>query len=58
MLADSVENLYDLDIKRFKSRVFEDFIKDSTKINNSEYRKSNLKISLYRVEDRIRAAKN
>ncbi|MCW8849978.1 MAG: LptF/LptG family permease [Melioribacteraceae bacterium] len=58
VLADSVENLYDLDIKRFKSRVFEDFIKDSIKINNSEYRKSNFKISLYRVEDRIRAAKN
>ncbi len=58
VLADSVENLYDLDIKRFKSRVYEDFIKDSSKINNSEYRKSNLKISLYRVEDRIRAAKN
>jgi lipopolysaccharide export system permease protein len=58
VLADSVENLYDLDIMRFKSRVFEDFINDSSKINNSEYRKSNLKISLYRVEDRIRAAKN
>ena len=58
VLADSVENLYNLDIKRFKNRVFQDFIKDSSKINNSEYRKSSLKISLYRVEDRIRASKN
>ena len=58
VLADSVENLYNLDIKRFNDRVVQDFIKDSSKINNSEYRKSNLKISLYRVEDRIRASKN
>ncbi len=57
-LADSVKNLYDLDIKRYNSRVNDDFINDTTKFKSLEQSKKTYKITLYRVEDEIRAAKN
>ena len=58
ILADSVEELYNMDIKRFNSRVYEDFLKDTVIAQANNQRNVNLKISLYRVEDRIRASKN
>ncbi len=57
-LVDSVENLYDLDIKRYNNRVNDDFINDTTKFKSLEQSKKTYKITLYRVEDEIRAAKN
>lgn len=57
-LADSVENLLSLDKKRFNDRLQIEFINDTNKFARIEQRKKSLKISLYRVEDRIRAAKN
>lgn len=57
-LVDSVKNLYDLDIKRYNNRVNDDFINDTTKFKGLEQSKKTYKITLYRVEDEIRAAKN
>lgn len=57
-LVDSVKNLYDLDIKRYNNRVNDDFINDTTKFKSLEQSKKTYKITLYRVEDEIRAAKN
>ena len=57
-LVDSVKNLYDLDIKRYKNRVNDDFINDTTKFKSLEQSKKTYRITLYRVEDEIRAAKN
>lgn len=58
VLVDSVKNLYDLDIKRYNNRVNDDFINDTTKFKSLEQSKKTYKITLYRVEDEIRAAKN
>lgn len=58
VLVDSVKNLYDLDIKRYNNRVNDDFINDTTKFKGLEQSKKTYKITLYRVEDEIRAAKN
>lgn len=57
-LVDSVKNLYDLDVKRYNARVNDDFINDTTKFKSLEQSKKTYKITLYRVEDEIRAAKN
>jgi len=57
-LADSVKKLYDLDVKRYDKRLYEDFIKDTTKFAFVEQRKKTYRITLYRVEDEIRAAKS
>lgn len=58
VLVDSVKNLYDLDIKRYNNRVNDDFINDTIKFKGLEQSKKTYKITLYRVEDEIRAAKN
>jgi lipopolysaccharide export system permease protein len=58
VLADSVEKLYNLDVKRYKERVVSNFINDTTKFSSVDRRKKNLNISLYRAEDKLRAAKN
>ncbi len=57
-LADSVEVLYNLEIKRATKRIESDFINDTTKTARLEKRKRNLRVSYYRVEDKIRASKN
>ena len=57
-LVDSVKNLYDLDVKSYNARVNDDFINDTTKFKSLEQSKKTYKITLYRVEDEIRAAKN
>jgi lipopolysaccharide export system permease protein len=58
ILADSVEKLYNLDVSRYNKRVEVDFINDTSKFSSVEQRKKSLRITLYRVEDKIRAAKN
>lgn len=58
ILADSVKNLYNLDINRYNKRVEAEFLSDSVNFKNILQRKKSLRITLYRVEDRIRAAKN
>ncbi|MCB0731246.1 MAG: LptF/LptG family permease [Ignavibacteriae bacterium] len=57
-LIDSVQNLYNLDELRYNKRVEADYISDSSNTKYLEQRKKSMKISLYRVEDKIRAAKN
>ena len=57
-LADSVKELYNMDVKRYNKRVIAEFIIDTAKVPVIEQRKKNKKISLYRVEDKIRGAKN
>lgn len=47
-----------MDVKRYNKRVFAEFISDTAKVPIVEQRKKNKKISLYRVEDKIRGAKN
>ena len=57
-LADSVANLLQLDIQRYEARIQQEFISDTTSSKILEGRNKSLKISLYRAEDKIRAAKN
>lgn len=57
-LIDSVKNLYDLDIKRYNDRVQQDFINDTSKVSTLSKKNESYKITLYRVEDKIRSAKN
>jgi lipopolysaccharide export system permease protein len=57
-LIDSVKNLYNMDISRYNKSVVSEFISDSSKFSSVEQRKKTMRISLYRAEDRIRAAKN
>ncbi len=57
-LADSVEILYNLDLSRYNKRIDADFINDTSKFSSVEQRKKSLRITLYRVEDKIRATKN
>ncbi|MCB0753367.1 MAG: LptF/LptG family permease, partial [Ignavibacteriae bacterium] len=57
-LVDSVSKLNDLEIKRLDSRINSDFIKDTTHFFPVEKRQQSIKITLYHVEDKIRAARN
>ena len=58
VLADSVKDLYNLDTERLEKRIDVEFINDTLKSSVLERRKKSYKISLYRAEDKIRAAKN
>ena len=57
-LADSVEKLFNMDVNRYNKRIEQEFITDTAKVFPIERRKKNKKITLYRVEDKLRAAKS
>lgn len=58
VLADSVQKLRDLDLKRFQKQVEREFILDTAKVSHIDARKKNIKISIYRAEEKLRSVKN
>ncbi len=58
VLADSVERLLNLDIKRYNKKVIASFINDTTKASKIKKKNHTWEISTYRAEDKLRAAKN
>ncbi|MFZ1291493.1 MAG: LptF/LptG family permease [Melioribacteraceae bacterium] len=57
-LVDSINQLNDMEIKRLDKQITSDFLKDTTHFSSIEKRNKNYRISLFHVEDKIRATKN
>ncbi|PID62649.1 MAG: permease [Ignavibacteriae bacterium] len=58
ILADSIQNLRDLDVNRLNNRIALNFLSDSVNSSNIKETNTDEKIILYRVGDKIRANKN
>lgn len=58
ILADSIQSLSNLEYERLDKRIYESFVKDTIRSRSIEQTKQNLRITYYRVEDRIREIKN
>ncbi|MBK7105891.1 MAG: LptF/LptG family permease [Ignavibacteriae bacterium] len=57
-LADSIGKLNEIEIKHLDKQITSEFLKDTTHFSSIEKRNRNYRISLFHVEDKIRATKN
>jgi len=58
VLADSITKLNNIEISRLQNRISSDIIHDTAVARNIENRNKSMRVTLYHVEDKLRALKN